>query len=240
MTASPAPDARRRPHPLRQGLDAARANLAPGAVIWAVGLAVLLAYYFHPPTHAAMERIAGLKREYGFVYSAVSTALFGGLLPVLIQQVVPGLPNRALLRHLPFYLLFWAYRGVEVDFFYRLQSLLLGDEPTPGVVIPKVLIDQFIASPLWFVPVMTVGYVWKDAGFRFRETRRRLGPGWYRERAVPVLLSNMAVWLPTVAILYSLPPALQMPFQNLIICLWVLILAFVVSAGERHRDEAAG
>lgn len=224
----------RRRHPVRQGLDAARANLAPGAVIWIVGLAILLGYYFHPPTHAALEWVAQWKRDYGLVFSTISTAIFGGLLPVLIQQVVPNLAHRASLRHLPFYLLFWAYRGVEIDLFYRLQGWWFGNEVTPGVVIPKVVLDQFVFSPLWFVPVMTVGYLWKDCGFSFRETRRQLGPRWYRERAVPILISNGGVWLPAVAILYSLPPALQMPFQNLILCLWVLILMFVTAANGRQ------
>ncbi len=228
MSEVPIERAPRRPHPVRQGLDAARANLLPGAVIWIIGLAILLGYYFHPPTTAALEWVADRKRDWGFAFSIVSTATFGGLLPVLIQQVAPAAGHRAPLRHLPFYLLFWAYRGFETDLFYRLQSWAFGDDLTFGTVASKVLVDQAVAVPLWFVPLMTVAYVWREARFDFAETRRRLGKRWYRERAVPVLITNTALWVPTVAMLYSLPPALQLPFQNLVLCLWVLILMFLV------------
>jgi hypothetical protein len=218
-----------RVHPVRQGLDAARANLAPGAVLWAVGIAILAGYYLFEPTRGALDMLARLKEQWGYLFSAVSTGLVGGLIPVLIQQVMPNLAERASPRHLPFFVLFWAYKGVETDALYRLQAWMFGDKATLSAMAPKVAVDMLIFVPLWAVPSLVVAYLWKDCGFDFAETRRRLGPQWYRRRVVPVMISNWAVWFPAVCVIYALPLALQLPIQNVVLCLWVLMLMFLTS-----------
>jgi hypothetical protein len=44
---------------------------------------------------------------------------------------------------------------------------------------------------------------------------------------VVVLFSTWIVWLPTVAIVYSLPNVLQLPLSNLVLCFWCLLLSFI-------------
>ncbi len=240
--APPAPPATPTPllprlSPWRQGLAAARANAIPAVALTAAGVALLAGYYFHAPTHRAMERVADVKRQWGLLFSLVSTAIFAGLLPVLLQQIVPNLPHRAALRHLPFFLLLWGYRGVETDLFYRLQAHLFGDVAEARVVIIKLVLDLGFYTPVWCTPMVVVAYLWKDCGFSLAEARRRLGRRWYVARVVPVLIANNAIWLPGVAILYSLPLALQMPFQNLVQCLNTLIITLVMAAHSQADDD---
>lgn len=188
-----------------------------------VALGVLLGYHYWPAFHDALEVIRGWKLRFGYLFSAVSTAVFGGLLPLLFRLIPLETRKDPQWRFLPFFLGYWALRGVEVDALYRFQAWMFGDTATPWVVVVKVVIDQFVYCPLWAVPIMIIAYMWKDSGFRFAELRRRLGGEWFPSRCLPLLLASWGVWIPTVAVIYTLPLALQLPLQNLVLCLFVLL-----------------
>ncbi|MDY7107663.1 MAG: hypothetical protein SYC29_03410, partial [Planctomycetota bacterium] len=95
-------------NPLRQGLAAAKTNAVPGLALVAAAVAILIAYHLLPPVTAVLDRLAAWKLRYGFGYSIISTALFGGVLPILVLQCRPTPRHRRALRHLPFFALFWA------------------------------------------------------------------------------------------------------------------------------------
>ena len=44
---------------------------------------------------------------------------------------------------------------------------------------------------------------------------------------LPTLIATWFVWLPVVAVLYSLPPLLQIPVYSLALCFWALMLAYI-------------
>jgi hypothetical protein len=224
--------------PIRQGLAAARANVRPATALWAVAMAVVVSYYTLPSVQAVLQQLAQFKLQTGLIFGAISTALFGGLIPVVIQKLRPALAHQVSLQHLPFFALFWASKGVEVDLLYMGQALVFGDTATPRVIIPKVMVDQFGYAALWAVPSIVLAYAWKDAGFSWRALRQRLESGWYKRRVVPVLLSNWAVWIPAVAIVYCLPLPLQLPLQNLVLCLWALILIFMTQPADKGGPPA--
>jgi len=56
-------------------------------------------------------------------------------------------------------------------------------------------------------------------------------------QTVPVLISNWAVWVPAVAMIYAMPPALQLPIQNLVACLWVMMVMFMTKPAEARPPE---
>jgi hypothetical protein len=225
--------------PIAQGLAAARANLLPGSVLWAVGLFVVLSYYFWPASHGVFARIGEWKTEYGFYFAAVSTAIFGGLLPFVIQRFRRGGSLLAPWAHLPFVSAYWAFRGIEVDLLYRWQSWAFGEGSSWQTVLPKVLVDQFIYCPLWAIPTMVLVYLWKDSGFSWARLRENLGPRWYYRRVVPVMVSNWGVWIPAVALIYLLPQPLQLPLQNVVVCFWVLLLMFLTANDRKEEPEVA-
>ncbi|MDA7933290.1 hypothetical protein N9B58_00285, partial [bacterium] len=47
--------------PWEAGLRAARANLLPGLILQLIMLALLLGYYFYPPTTELLNKLADLK-----------------------------------------------------------------------------------------------------------------------------------------------------------------------------------
>ena len=73
--------------PWKAGLRGARANLLPGFVLQVTALAIVLAYYHHAPTRAVFEQLTVFRAETGFASGIVSTALFGGLLPLSLIHI---------------------------------------------------------------------------------------------------------------------------------------------------------
>ncbi len=224
--------------PWRAGLAAARVNLLPGMVLWVVAVAVVGGYYGVAPVRGALQTLAMFKLEAGLGFAVVSTAAFGGLLPLLIQHLLVAREARAPWRDLPFLLAYWAYKGAEVDLLYITQARVFGDSADWSVILPKLLLDQFIYVPLWVVPTTVLPFLWKDCGYSIARTRAALGSRWYRRRGVPLLLANWGVWLPTAALIYCLPLPLQLPLQNLVLCLWsllVIVMTARASAGVGAR-----
>ncbi len=211
-------------YPWQRGLQAAKANAGPGLTLQALAVAIVVAFYTVEPFAHMLGHVADAKQRYGFAFSMISTAVFAAVVPTLVQQCRPAWRHLAPMRHLPFLLAFWAVKGAEVDLLYRLQALMFGHTAEPNVIIPKVLFDQFVYCPLIAVPGMVLVYLFKDSGYSFRRTRARLGPRWYRRRGLPLMIANWGVWIPTVICIYALPTPLQLPIQNLVLCLWSLML----------------
>lgn len=65
---------------------------------------------------------------------------------------------------------------------------------------------------------------WKNCGFSFREARAQLSRRMFSVEIPSVLIALWAVWMPTMAIVYCLPVALQFPLFNIVLCLWSLLL----------------
>ncbi len=150
-------------------------NVKPGIQLQIFGLMIVLLYYFVPSTRPAYDAILRLRGEYGFLYSVVATMFFGALVPLLFLKALGRLPaDKASLRAAAL-LLFWAWKGFEVDIFYRLQSFLFGTEPSVVTVIKKVAFDQFVYFPLLAGPEILLLYAWIDSGFSFAECRKKFG-----------------------------------------------------------------
>ena len=211
--------------PWRQSLAAARANLVPGLALQAFALALLLAYWFHAPSHQAMDALAALKLRWGWLYSLFATALFGGLIPFLYLRSQRATRAATPMSHGVFYMCFWAIKGVEVDIFYQVQGHLFGNGTDAATLFFKVLVDQFFYSVIWSTPCALLVFFWKDSGFSLARLRELSWPAFLRANMPKALIGLWAVWVPAVTIIYSLPPALQIPLFNIVLCFYALLFA---------------
>lgn len=212
----------------RVGLRGARANLLPGFVLQAVALAVVLAYYFTEPVRLLLERLSVFRAETGFAYSFVATGIFGGVLPCLYLWLQPATRGRYDFKQNVALCLFWAYKGIEVDLWYRFLARVIGEGHSVQTVVTKMVLDQFVYCPLFAVPITVLLYAWVETHFDFRAVASDVKtPRWYQRRALPNLISNIGVWVPTVCIVYALPTTLQIPLFNLVLCFFTLLLAHI-------------
>lgn len=215
--------------PWQAGLRGARANLVPGIALQIVAVLLVVGYYYQPGVHASLDALSDFRRRSGYVSGIVSTAVFGGVIPFLYLW-----SNAKAHRQVPRYTwaqglaitTFWAYKGFEVDIWYRLQARMLGSGHEASTVAMKVVLDQFVYCPLIAVPVTAVVYQLVDShgdwGSLAADIRAH---GWMKRRVLPILISNLGVWIPAVVAIYLLPTPLQLPMQNIVLCFFTLIVA---------------
>jgi hypothetical protein len=212
---------------LASGLAGMRQNALPGFALWLLALVLVGADWLSPAAHALVQSVGVWKVRYGLVFSATTTAFFGGVVPFLFLLATRRIGRQRWRAELVFFVLFWAYKGVEVDLLYRLQAHLFGNVATPGTIARKVLVDQFVYNPIVAAPVSALAFLWKESSFSWQAMRARLGFEFMTFTVPVTLMSTWAVWIPAVTIIYCLPAPLQIPLFNLVLCFWVLVLSFI-------------
>jgi hypothetical protein len=217
--------------PARRGL---RANWLPGLCLQAFALAVVISYFESDTVKRFLNRIGEMKWEYGYLYSSVATALFGGVIPFTVLVLSKKIAKDRAQLELLFYLGFWFWKGAEIDALYRFQGFCFGQGNEPHVIAAKVLVDQLVYNPLWGAPTQALFFLWKDSGFSFEEAKKRLRSRSLKTRVLEVLVSTWIVWIPAVCIIYTLPATLQIPLFNLVLCFWCLLLTFVSRSADAN------
>jgi hypothetical protein len=226
------------------GWEAARANLAPALFIQAMMLALLIAYYFSPAVGVALDDLADYKLRHGLTFVVTVAMLAGALLPelFLIAFFQRGRATRRNLRNLLFTIPIWAFDGSLVDLLYRSEAAWFGNVVTLPAVLAKICVDQFGYNPFFAAPFGVLTYEWKNSGFTLASLGRAFSWRHYRDKIVPTLVATWAVWIPLMAIIYSLPLALQFPLFSLALTFWVLLLTYMTNsfATKNSRAESTG
>lgn len=228
-SVSTAPEA-----PWRAGLHSARALLWPGLALQTAAVALVLAYYFLPATQGVFARIAAWQTAGGLAFSALSTAICGGLVPFLFLHWHPETRTNHPWRHLWFFIVFWSWKGAEVDLWYRLLSHLYGTGHDVRTIALKVVTDQFVYNTVYTSPIGSLCFAWKDAGYRWAPVAADLRAGkWYYRRILPVLCAVWTLWIPVVCCVYALPVPLQMPLFDVVLCFWAMLYAHITARQNR-------
>jgi len=226
--------------PLALGWEAAKANAVPGFVLQAAMLLVLIGYYLSAPFADFLNRLAQYKSEHGLAFVVGVAVLAGAIVPELFVIVFfqRGRFRRENLRNLAFTIPTWGIDGILVDLMYRLNAIWFGDVVTVPVVAAKILVDQLGYNPFFAAPAEVLVYEWKNEGFSWKSVCRAFTWEHYRDKIVPTLLATWAVWGPLMAIIYSLPFALQFPLFSIALTFWVLLLTYMTNriAGKIEAD----
>ncbi|HMG05087.1 MAG TPA: hypothetical protein VK581_06465 [Chthoniobacterales bacterium] len=221
------------------GWEAAKANAVPALILQAAMLAILISYYLSPACADSLNRLAHYKEQHGLAFIVVAAALAGAIVPELFVIVFfqRGRPHTQNLRNLAFTIPTWAIDGILVDLMYRLNAVWFGNVVTVPVVTAKILVDQLGYNPFFAAPTEVLIYEWKNEGFSWKSVRRALTWDHYRDKIVPTLLATWAVWAPLMAIIYSLPFALQFPLFSIALTFWVLLLTYMTNR-FRGKDRS--
>jgi hypothetical protein len=226
--------------PLTLGWEAAKANAVPSLIIQAIMLALLVGYYSNPWIARALTNLAQYKQAHGLAFVVAASIAAGALIPelFLILFFQRGRPNVRNLRNLLFTIPVWGFDGSLVDLLYRSQALWFGDVVTLPVVAAKICVDQFGYNPFFAAPFGVLTYEWKNNGISTRPVRELFTWKHYRDKIIPTLVATWAVWIPLMAIIYSLPLALQFPLFGLALSFWVLLLTYMTNrfAGKIEAD----
>ena len=226
--------------PLTIGWEAARANAKPALIIQALMLALATAYYTNSATADALRGLAEFKRAHGLPFVILASIAAGAVIPeiFLILFFQRGRPHVGNLRNLAFTVPVWGFDGSLVDLMYRAEAHWLGDVATFPVVLGKILIDQFGYNVFFAAPFGVLTYEWKNNGISLRPVWDLFTWRHYRDKIIPTLLATWAVWIPLMAIIYSLPLTLQFPLFALALSFWVLLLTYMTNrfSGKIQAD----
>ena len=228
--------------PWALGWEAARANLWPALLIQAVMFVLLLAYYFSPSARRSFDALAIYKAAHGWMFVIIAAVLAGAILPeiFLVLFFQRARLTKRNFRNLLFTIPVWAIDGSLVDLLYRSEAAWFGNIVTVPVVFAKICVDQLGYNPFFAAPFGVLTYEWKNSGFTWESLGRGFGWTHYRDKIVPTLLATWAVWIPLMAIIYSLPLALQFPLFSLALTFWVLLLTYMTNSFAEKMGRAAG
>ena len=227
--------------PLMIGWEATRANARPALIIQGIMLAVAIAFYTNPTTADALRNLAEFKRAHGLLFVICASVLAGAILPEIFVVLFfqHGQPRVTNLRNLAFTIPVWGFDGSLVDLLYRAEAHWLGDVATLPVVLGKICIDQFGYNVFFAAPFGVLTYEWKNNGISMRPVRDLFTWAHYRDKIFPTLVATWAVWIPLMAIIYSLPLALQFPLFGLALSFWVLLLTYMTNRFAGKVEAAA-
>ena len=211
------------------------ANVITGIFISTILGLVCWSYYQIDPFGKALDRLGELKQEFGYFYSSVTTAFFGGIIPYTILVIQKNIPTGKKKSWFLFFVVFWAIKGIEVDAFYRLQGIFYGDENQVQEIFYKVMTDMLIYCPFWSAPVTAIFYGWKKAGFEWAKVREVRSFNRLLSESAFLLFSTWIIWIPAVTIVYTMPTNLQIPCFNLTLCFFVVVISYL-----QPIDKVAG
>ncbi len=208
-----------------------RENRLPCLVLNLLVLALVGSYYAVPQAAALWQAVGDFKLRWSFGFSLVSTVFAAALLPTLVQGLMGRLPAQGRLKRLALLSLFWGWRGMEIDLFYQIQGWLFGHGNDLRTLLIKVAFDQFVMSPLWFVPTVLIALRWVEFDGSWARTRASLDREFWLRTCPTVMVANWLVWIPALALIYSLPAALQFPLFSGVMCFFILILTLLARRG---------
>lgn len=208
-----------------------RQNRASCLALNILAISLVVSYYQVPALAGFWESLGALKLRWSFAFACVSTMFAAVVMPTFIQLAQGTLPQEGKWKRLTLLMLFWGYRGMEIDLFYRLQGMIFGHGNDAATLVKKVVFDQFVASPLWFVPTYVIALRWVEMGGSWSRTRASLDRVFWMRTCPTVLVTNWLVWIPALALVYSLPAALQFPLFSVVMCCFILIVT-VMARGK--------
>lgn len=213
------------------GGTAARQNLVPGIILQILALTLIVSYYQIDTFKDKLDTLGSLNTRYFPWFAIVVTMIFGGIIPLAIEAIQNHQRSKKQRPALQicFTLFIWGINGALTAWLYNAQDTLFGSELNFWTVFKKVCVDQFIWVPLYVVPVFTLCFLWRDKHFSLSKTKESLKSKSFLSRGLPLMISNWAVWIPAVSIIYAFPVALQMILMNLILVFWSLILTIFVA-----------
>jgi hypothetical protein len=210
-----------------------RENRVPCIALNMVVITLVGSYYQVPAVASVWEAVGAFKLKWAYAFSLGSTIFAAALLPSLVQLVMGTLPPEGRWKRVGLLSLFWGYHGMEIDLFYQVQGWLFGTGNDATTLIKKVAVDQFVMSPLWFVPTVLIAMRWVDIGGSWARTRASLTREFWTRTCPTVMVTNWLVWIPSLALVYSLPPALQFPLFSVVMCFFILIVTLLARGDQR-------
>jgi hypothetical protein len=220
----------------RKGIGAARQNLAAMSTLLGA-MSIMVAVYYFWPAGAAILSVYGAWQHAGGIFRAGLVSGFaGGILSELslVYARDRGRWNASHFENIVFRFVVFFLGGMIVCRFYEWQAVWFGDGFSWRVILPKVLVDQFVFSVIWSTAYQTITFRWQALGYSGSRLWKELDGTFVVDRMFSVLVTNWMFWIPGVTLVYSMPLILQMPLNIFATAIWSLLLAGLARSTGVH------
>lgn len=224
---------------LAPGMAAVKKYWRPFLLLQSAALLLVVGYYTNGRVRALCDQLSQFKQHAGLIFSAISASIAGALLPELAKAVV--MDDRAItrqrVRDVVFAMAAFAGSGIIIDLQYRGLAWLFGHDNSPVTIVKKVLMDQFVTTPIYGTPYWVVVYSLRARHYNLIATVGQISPRWYVTHVLPLLIPGWFFWVPMVSLVYSLPGPLQFCLFCFALAAWSLLMVFVATAGAEGAEN---
>jgi len=116
--------------------------------------------------------------------------------------------------------------------FYEWQSFWFGEGLSWRILLPKILVDQFIFTVIWSTAYQALTFRWQALRYSGARLWRELDRNFFVKRMLPILITNWMFWIPGVTLIYSMPLILQMPINIFALAMWSILIAGLSKSTE--------
>ena len=198
-------------------------------------------YYCWPDAAAILSSYGTWQHSGGLLRAGLATGFAAGILSELSVVYVAdrGRWSAAHIENMVFRFIVFFMGGMVVYEFYNWQAVWFGTGLSWRVILPKVLVDQFVFSVFWSTSYQTLTFRWKALGYSGSRLWTELDGKFVIKRMLPVLVTNWMFWIPGVILVYSMPLDLQMPINIFAMAIWSLLLAGLSRPARARQAEIA-
>ncbi|MEM8868088.1 MAG: hypothetical protein AAGC73_07440 [Verrucomicrobiota bacterium] len=179
-------------------------------MIQVCALGVVLTYYFVESSQPIFEAISTSKMDGGLLFAAIATIISGGIIPEVTKRIFrPANIAAPQFRELVHQFIMWAWLGILIEAFYRYLAQLLGHGTDALTLASKVLVDQFIFTPLLSLPLIVIWFLLYESGYQPSVFAQKLRLKIIYARVFPLWATCLSFWPIMLTIIFSLPQPLQ-------------------------------
>ncbi len=211
-----------------------KANRLPMLVLWVVVVAIAVAYWRLPAFASVLEPLRLWQERNGIAAAFVTQFVFCGVLPAIFLSTVREIKTDRHMLKCCLQSVWSGCWGVVYLWFYAMQTRMFGSGHDLATLLCKTAFDEFVWTPLVPVPLTAMFFLWMGSGFSLTRTVKTCREGYFRRSVLPTLVSNWAVWIPTVAAVYAFPQNLQLLVMGFVACFWNLVC---LQLGRRAHGE---
>jgi len=128
--------------------------------------------------------------------------------------------------------------GIVLEIMYVTHARVFGTGIDFCTLLMKTLSAQFLWTPIVYSPASTVFFFWVACDFSFARLRAGWPKHFFMSAVLPNLVSNWAVWIPSIFVIHALPTPLQIQLSGLVGSFWTLVLLTLGRHVNRDADAA--
>lgn len=224
---------------IEKGVSAFRQTWIPALIVQSLISLLILSYFFVPQTHFIFDQISQTKQKGGWIASFL---LMGGVVGLLSEIVLISSTTRKWTKvnteNFIYNFIVFGVIGILTDFFYIFQAHWVGTENNAETIFIKMLVDQFLWTPFFALPLQVILGKWKNFRYQltplFQEMNRF--DQWIGRSLLPALFSCWGFWIPMCSLIYCFPTPLQFPMVVFAVSLWVILLNTVMKTSKNKKS----